>query len=168
MRSMPALAAILLPAAAAAQAPPPAPMPMVELRTFVASSEIQAMIARASTTIKLDEPVLVQPLLILAPYKANLEYRQAATGSAVHLKEAEIFYVVEGAGTLTVGGTMLDPKPVDPLNQSGTGISGGKSQPVAAGDMLIVPENTPHWFNKVQGRLVMVAMKIPRGGMAGR
>jgi hypothetical protein len=29
--------------------------------------------------------------------------------------------------------------------------------------MLIVPEGTPHWFSQINGRLILIAMKLPRG-----
>ena len=47
-------------------------------------------------------------------------------------------------------------------NLSGAGIAGGQAQPVAKGDVVIVPENTPHWFNTINGSLVMISLHVPR------
>src|SRR5712664_4091101 len=48
----------------------------------------------------------VQPIVRLAPYNANLEYRVAGVNApaSMHEREAEMFYVVEGSGTLVTGG----------------------------------------------------------------
>ena len=54
--------------------------------------------------------------------------------AAVHTTEAELFYVVEGAGTLVTGGKLVDEKRSNAENASGTGITGGQSRAVAKGD----------------------------------
>src|SRR6195256_3990231 len=97
------LALGLTPASVLAQQPaPPAQAP----KTFVSSADVAALAAKAKATRKPDQANLVQPLLQLAPYTANLEYRAAVANAAVHEKEAELFYVVEGAGTLVTGGKL--------------------------------------------------------------
>ena len=42
------------------------------------------------------------------------------------------------------GGKLVDEKRVNANNLSGSSITGGDSQSVSAGDMLIVPANVPH------------------------
>jgi mannose-6-phosphate isomerase-like protein (cupin superfamily) len=140
-----------------AQTAPPAPEP----RIFTSSAEIEAMIAKAKATIKPDETNLTQPLLQLTPYRASLEYRQAGAGAAVHRDDAEFFYVLKGGGNLVTGGELADPAPGTGPNTSAKWIVGGTSRHVAAGDTLLVPQNTPHQFDKVDGVLVMIAMRVP-------
>ena len=53
----------------------------------------------------------------------------------------------------------------DGLNGLGTGIDGGKSQAVAKGDFVIVPENTPHWFSSINGTIVLMSLHVPRSGV---
>ena len=157
---MRAIAAFLLMSFAAAAGAQPAAQ--LSLRTVATSIEIQRSIAEAAASIKPGEPVALRPLLAFAPYKATLEYRVAATHPAVHQDAAEFFYVIEGSGALIQGGAMTEAKSVDAHNLSGVTITGGASSHVAAGDVLVIPEGTPHWFNAVDGRLVMISMKIPR------
>jgi mannose-6-phosphate isomerase-like protein (cupin superfamily) len=121
------------------------------LKTFSSSKEVQDMIANAKKIRKPDQALVAQPILLLAPYRVSLEYRAIAGTAAVHEKEAEIFYVIDGAGTLTTGGTM-----------QGTAIAGGTAQAVAKGDFFIVPENTPHAFTDVKSPLVLMSLHIPR------
>jgi mannose-6-phosphate isomerase-like protein (cupin superfamily) len=138
------------------------------IKTFVSSADVQALVAKAKATRKPDQANLVQPLLQLAPYNANLEYRAAVGPAAVHEKEAELFYVIDGAGTLVTGGKLTAESRTNADNLSGSGINGGQSQHVAKGDFLIVPENTPHWFSAIDGTLTLMSIHLPRGGAPAR
>lgn len=131
-------------------------------KTFTSSAEIQQLIAHARQVHKA-EPTIVQPLLSLAPYRANLEYRTATGPAAVHEKEAELFYVIEGSGTLITGGKLREEKRTNPTNLSGSGIDGGQSRAVSKGDVLIVPENTPHQYVDIKGELILMSLHVPRG-----
>jgi quercetin dioxygenase-like cupin family protein len=46
---------------------------------------------------------------------------------------------------------------------TGATIQGGESRKVSKGDFLVVPENTPHWFSAVDGAVVLMTIKMPRG-----
>ena len=103
----------------------------------------------------------------LAPYNANLEYRTGVGPAAVHEREAEMFYVLEGSATLTTGGKLTEEKRTNAENLTGTGIDGGNAQAVAKGDFVIVPENTPHWFSAIAGSVVLMSLHVPRPSGAG-
>jgi mannose-6-phosphate isomerase-like protein (cupin superfamily) len=131
-------------------------------KTFVSSSDVAAMIAKAKSERKADQALVLQPILQLAPYNANLEYRGVVGAAAVHEKEAEMFYVIDGSGTMVTGGKLVNEKRTNPENLSGTGIEGGASRTVAKGDFIMVPENTPHWFSGIDGALVLMTIHVPR------
>lgn len=131
-------------------------------KTFTSSAEVQALIANIRKIHK-DEPTISRPILSLAPYRASLEYRTATGPAAVHEKEAEMFYVIEGTGTLITGGKLRDEKRQNMTNLGGSGIDGGQSRTVAKGDFIIVPENTPHQYTGIQGELILMSMHVPRG-----
>ena len=105
---------------------------------------------------------MAQPLLRLAPYNASLEYRAAVGPAAVHEKEAEMFYVIDGSATLVTGGKLTEEKRTNAENLSGSGIEGGTPRSVAKGDFIIVPENTPHWFSAINGTVVLMSLHVPR------
>jgi len=132
------------------------------LKTFASSADVTALIAKAKATRKPDQANLIQPLLQLAPYTANLEYRAGVANAAVHEKEAELFYVVDGAGTLVTGGKLTAESRTNAENLSGSGIEGGKAQRVSKGDFILVPENTPHWFSVIDGSLTLMSIHLPR------
>ena len=94
-----------------------APSPLV--KTFTSSAEVQQLIAKAKADRKGDAPTTSEPILSLAPYRANLEYRPIAGPAAVHDTEDEVMYVIEGAGTITLGGQMVNPTRPNPTNLIG-------------------------------------------------
>jgi mannose-6-phosphate isomerase-like protein (cupin superfamily) len=148
----------------AQQAAPPAPAP----KLFESAADVAALAAKAKATRKPDQANLAQPLLQLPPYTANLEYRAGVANAAVHEKEAELFYVIDGAGTLVTGGKLTAETRTNAENLSGAGIEGGKSQHVGKGDFIMVPENTPHWFSAIEGTLTLMSIHLPRAGVQAR
>jgi len=131
-------------------------------KTYTSADDVVALMAKAKTDHKPGDPITVEPILRLAPYGANLEYRTAVGPAAVHEKEAELFYVIDGSATLTTGGKLTSEKRTNDANLTGTGIEGGKSQAVAKGDFVIVPENTPHWFSAINGTITLMSLHVPR------
>ena len=123
---------------------------------------MQALIAKAKSDRKEGQPMVAERILHLAPYNANLEYRAGIAPASVHEKEAEVFYVIDGTATMVTGGKLINEKRTNPANLSGTGIENGESRTVAKGDFIIVPENTPHWFSKIDGVLVLMTLHVPR------
>jgi mannose-6-phosphate isomerase-like protein (cupin superfamily) len=137
-------------------------------KTFTGAADVEAMIAKAKNERKPDQANFAQPLLRLAPYTVNLEYRVEGldTPATVHEKEAELIYVVDGTGTLTTGGKLVGEKRTNATNLSGTAVEGGSPQRISKGDYIFVPENTPHSFTRTQGGLVIMSVHVPRGGPA--
>jgi mannose-6-phosphate isomerase-like protein (cupin superfamily) len=131
------------------------------LKLFASSSDVQALIAKAKAERKDNQPTVSLPILQLAPYNASLEYRASVGPAAVHEKEAEMFYVIDGSATLTTGGK-LTAETRNGDNLTGTGIEGGQPRAVSKGDFIIVPEGTPHWFGKIDGVIVLMSLHVPR------
>jgi mannose-6-phosphate isomerase-like protein (cupin superfamily) len=150
-------------AAAAALAQSPTPAPAQAGRLFAGSADVTAMIAKAKSERKPDQPNFIQPIVQLAPYTANLEYRVAGVNApaSVHEREAEMFYVVDGAGTLVTGGTLRDEKRTNADNLTGSAIDGGTPRRVAKGDWVMVPEKTAHWFTQIDTALVLMSIHLP-------
>ena len=69
-----------------------------------------------------------QRLLQLAPYNVNMEHRVNIPQSAsIHDKEAELFYVINGSGTIVTGGKLINPmKNGD--NSTGSGIEAARKR----------------------------------------
>ena len=142
---------------------PPAQGVAPAAKLFAGSADVTAMMAKAKSERKPDQPNFIQPIVGLAPYTANLEYRVAGVKApaSVHEREAEMFYVVEGAGTLVTGGTLRDEKRTNAENLTGSAIDGGTPRHIAKGDWVMVPEKTPHWFSQIDGTIVLMSIHLP-------
>jgi mannose-6-phosphate isomerase-like protein (cupin superfamily) len=130
-------------------------------KLFASSSDVAALIAKAKQEHKPGQALVPESLLSLAPYQATLEYRTSVGPAAVHVHQAEFFYVIEGGGTLVTGGKLKDEKQTNTENLLGSSIIGGTSRSVAAGDFIVVPENTPHWFSEIKDHLVLMSLHVP-------
>jgi mannose-6-phosphate isomerase-like protein (cupin superfamily) len=158
LKSLLVAAVLVFPASAWAQgaaAPPP------DLKTFMSSTDIQALIANAKT--KPPAPLVSQPIVGTGGYRASLEYRSGAPAPAsIHDTEAELMVVVDGSGTITTGGSLVEGKRTNPTNQSGSSISGGAPQHVVKGDMLIVPQGVAHQIAADSGvAVVLMTFHVP-------
>jgi quercetin dioxygenase-like cupin family protein len=127
------------------------------LKTFSSSADVTALIAKAKGERKDGQAIVTEPILQFAPYVATLEYRASAGSAAVHPKDAEMIYVIEGSATFVSGGKL-----------TGATIEGGETRTVSKGDFFVVPEGTPHWFSAVNGAVVLMTIKMPRGGAAAQ
>src|SRR5690348_12250461 len=159
----------LLAAAVLARQPEPKPTPRgaaqssaKPTKTFTSAADLAALIAKAKSERKEGQPTVAEPMLELGSYDGHLEYRAAVGNAAVHEKEAEMFYVIDGSATMMTGGKLANEKRTDAANLSGTGIEGGDSRNIAKGDFILVPEKTPHWFSSINGVLVLFSMHVPR------
>jgi len=158
MRALPA-ALILAFVASLACAQQPAPG---AVKTFASAADVAALLAKAKADHKEGQPTVIERILQLPPYNANLEYRTAVGPAAVHEKEAEMFYVLDGSATMVTGGKLTAEKRANAENLNGTGIEDGMSRTVSKGDFIIVPENTPHWFSQINGTIVLMTIHVPR------
>ena len=159
----------LLAAAVWARQPAPKPTPQAAApsspkptKTFTSAADLNALIAKAKSERKDGQPTVAEPMLELGSYDGHLEYRAAVGNAAVHEKEAELFYVIDGSATLVTGGKLANEKRTDAANLSGSAIEGGTPRKIAKGDWVLVPENTPHWFSPINGVLELFSMHVPR------
>ena len=156
-------------AAVLARQPAPKPTPQAAApsspkptKTFTSAADLSALIAKAKSERKEGQPTVAEPMLELGSYDGHLEYRASVGNAAVHEKEAELFYVIDGSATLTTGGKLANEERTDAANLSGSAIEGGTPRKIAKGDWILVPENTPHWFSPINGVLVLFSMHVPR------
>lgn len=157
MKRFLALAAMLSPLPALAQ-------PAAPGKPYVSAAQVEAFIVEARAAHKPGNTVKV---LVSAPgYPLQLEYRSGDTPPTVHPLEAELIEVVGGGCTFVTGGTLAGQQPAAPGagTISGIAIEGGTAQKVGAGDYIMVPAGTPHWYKDVRGELVTVALHMPAGG----
>ncbi len=86
------------------------------------------------------------PLIETPGYKVHAGRRQGPGLVELHTRETDVFYIVDGTATFVTGGTMVDGKEVSPGQMRGTSITGGETHHLKKGDVIIVPNGTPHQF----------------------
>ena len=129
---------------------------------YMSDKDIMALIEKAKADRKNDAPLVPEPILQLAPYKAQLEYRPLKAPAALHEKDAELFVVLQGTGDIITGGKLVNEKRVNANNLGGSDIADGQTHHVVKGDMLIVPNNTPHQVIPTGGApIVVMTMHVP-------
>jgi glc operon protein GlcG len=100
------------------------------------------------------------PLVEDDGYKVHASHRAEAGKVEVHTQDTDIIYVLEGSATLVTGGTVVDGKTLEPDEIRGASIRGGNSREIKKGDLIIVPNGVPHWFQKVSGPLNYYVVKV--------
>src|SRR5215831_6655673 len=140
-----------------AQQPAGKAAPTASAVKIVSASELAAIVAKQPAD-KNGNQTFIQ----LAQYSVNMEHRVIGQAASVHEQDAELFYVIDGAGTLVTGGKLVEEKRTNEANLTGTSIQGGASRKVSKGDWILVPEGVPHQFPAVEGNLTLMSVHLPR------
>jgi mannose-6-phosphate isomerase-like protein (cupin superfamily) len=137
--------------------PPPAAPAPGSIGIFISGSELASALAKAA---RANSAEAVTPVLITDRFSVN-EVRRGKPGAALaHPGWNEMQYVLAGSGTMTTGGAI-----------TGTGtarmIQGGIHHPVKPGDVMIVPDGTPHQWTAVEP-VTYLEVRFPDAPPAGR
>ena len=74
--------------------------------------------------------------------------------ASVHDDLTEIYNIVGGSGTFVTGGAFAS------TSDRTAGITGGVSRRIQAGDFVVLPPGTPHWFSKIDGTITYVETRF--------
>ena len=139
-----------------AQAPANPPTDRTKATHFRAA-DLQAALGK----LPADRPTGSVRVFTLDPYNVGVEQRQPrAQGAASHADRAELFYVIDGSGTMLTGGTITDGKAAG-VNTQGTTISGGSRIEFAKGDFIMVPSGVPHQFVDLKAPVQVMSLYLP-------
>ena len=84
------------------------------------------------------------------------EVRRSKVGPpAVHPGWTEVHIILEGSATFVTGGKITNSSDGKPA-----GIEGGVSQKVKKGDAVVVPANTPHWYQHIDGEVSAIEVRF--------
>jgi mannose-6-phosphate isomerase-like protein (cupin superfamily) len=151
-----------LPVAALAQEPLPA--------TDVTAAQMQAFLKALPRDRITDAPVRV---VDVGGYRVGVfgVFRpKTDPGDAIahETTTSEVYYILDGGGTLVTGGKIVNPKtrPGYGAGPRGEKIEGGVTRHVSKGDLIIIPGRTPHWWSSLDGDLnYMIIRPDPDGKM---
>lgn len=88
------------------------------------------------------------------------ENNLAPPSAEIHDASDDVYYVLEGRATLTLGGTLESPKEIESGEWRGPGIKGGQNFDVKKGDLIVVPRGTPHMRSTVGKDFAMILIKV--------
>ena len=139
--------------------------------TYISNQEVQDYLKRVPP----GTGVADQQVRAVNAGKTNIDigvvYRGKVTTEspvAEHDLVSEVYHIIDGSATLMLGPDFVDAKrrPADDravrmLNgpgSNGASIRNGKSYDLKAGDVVIIPAGTGHWFTKINdhSRYIMV------------
>ena len=93
-------------------------------------------------------------------YMVHTSRRDKPGLAEIHALDTDIIYVLQGNATLVTGGTAVDAKQTEPNEMRGSRIEGGITRQLSKGQVIIVPNNTPHWFKEVNGEFLYYTIKV--------
>ena len=146
MRSILATLAVLLATPTFAQEAPEA--------TDVTSADIRQFIDALPRDRVSDRPIRVVD--VTGDYRVGVyavfRPETLAGGANKHeVNTTEIYYMLKGAATLVTGGTMRPAGPPIPgTSARSPGIDDGVTRRLTAGDVVIIPGHTPHWWSELE------------------
>ncbi len=142
--------------------------------TYIPNEEIQAYVKRA-----IADKLIDQQIRAVDAGKSNIDvglvYRgklaaPAPDSVAEHDQVSEVYHVIDGSATLVTGPDLVDTKrrPADDravkmLNGPGSNsasIRNGVMHQLKAGDVVIIPAGTGHWFTKIDDHITYLMVRI--------
>ena len=88
--------------------------------------------------------------------------RTKAQGAIAHPEGTEVHHIIDGAGTLVTGGTIVRPAASGEGSASAAPatIEGGVSRHVAKGDVILIPAGTAHWYKDLDGTITYLEVRF--------
>jgi mannose-6-phosphate isomerase-like protein (cupin superfamily) len=142
--------------------------------SYIPKSEIEAYIQRAIAKHIIDQQVRSVDLG-RSQVGVGLVRRERLTSPetsevAEHEQISEVYYIIEGSATLLTGPDLIEPKRrPDNLKtvreQNGPGynsksIKAPVTNELKAGDMIVIPAGTGHWFTRIDDHITYVMVRI--------
>ncbi len=124
--------------------------------TYIDSPMVAAAFAKGAVLVGNEEHMMHAS----RNYMVHASRREAPGMAEIHDWDTDIIHVLDGTATFVTGGTVVDPKPTGPGEIRGKAIQGGETRRLVKGDVIIVPNGVPHWFQGVQGPFLYYVVKV--------
>jgi mannose-6-phosphate isomerase-like protein (cupin superfamily) len=167
-------AAICLVTPGAAQSNDPQPTCKMCPGTYIPVDELQAYTKKAIAEKRVDQQVRdvdigKAHIGIGMVYRGKLD-APAPESVAEHDLVSEVYHIIEGSGTLVLGPDIADMKRRPATSETvrlfngpgnnGTTVRNGATYQLKAGDVVIIPAGTGHWFTKIDDHITYVMVRI--------
>jgi len=126
--------------------------------TFVPAKAVLSDIAKAPDQ---DRGIALKTYLSAPGYSATVIRRTRAGSAEVHRNVSDVWYVIDGGGTLVTDGALVGARETEPGELRGQSVSGGTARRIAKGDLIGIPSGIPHWVSAIDGaQLVYLVVKV--------
>ncbi len=115
---------------------------------YVPASDMAAFFAKGGTVTR------------GANYTVMAAQRTGRGEAEMHDRDTDVFRIMTGSATFVTGGRIVGAHTTEPGETRGTGIEGGHTQQLSAGDVIVIEKGLPHWFKEVEGRLEYFVVKV--------
>ena len=93
-------------------------------------------------------------------YMVHASHRDKPGIAEIHELDTDIVYVLNGTATLVTGGTAVNAKAIAAHELRGSSIEGGDTRHLVPGDVVVIPNNVPHWFKEVEAPFNYYVVKV--------
>jgi mannose-6-phosphate isomerase-like protein (cupin superfamily) len=100
------------------------------------------------------------PMIEVRDYKIHASRREGPGMAEIHTRDTDIAYILQGAATLVTGGIAVGVKETGPEELRGTAIERGETRELKVGDVVVIPNGTPHWFKNVKAPFLYYVVKV--------
>jgi glc operon protein GlcG len=100
------------------------------------------------------------PMIEVGDYKVHASRREGPGQVEIHTRDTDIAYVLQGTATLVTGGTPVGLKETGPEELRGASVTGGEIRQLNPGDVVVIPNGTPHWFKVVSDPFLYYVVKV--------
>jgi beta-galactosidase beta subunit len=122
---------------------------------FYSGSKLKEVTAKlAAETKKSGSGFASETLERYGNHYTMLAHREASGSSELHVKDADVFFIIDGDCTILTGGKMVKGKQTAENEIRGVGIEGGSKRKLAAGDVVHIQPNTPHQMILASGHTI--------------
>ena len=142
--------------------------------SYIPKSELDAYVQRAIAKHIIDQQVRSVDLGKSQVGVGLVRREKLAPGDASEVAEheqiSEVYYIIEGSATLLTGPDLVEPKRrPDNLKtvreQNGPGynsksIRNPVTHQLKAGDMIVIPAGTGHWFTRIDDHITYVMVRL--------
>jgi len=142
--------------------------------TYISNEELQLYLKRAIARNQVDQQVRSvdagkSGIAIGMVHRTKLD-KPASNSVAEHDHVSEVYHVISGSATLVTGPDLVDAQRRPATNENvrllnGPGsnaasIRGGVTHQLKAGDAIIIPAGTGHWFTKIDDHISYLMIRI--------
>lgn len=125
---------------------------------FVAATPVASVQYRAAPLVR-DAFAQGTTLVESSDFRVNASRRDGPGEAEVHLRDTDVFYVLEGRAEIVTGGTLAGARTDGDGELRAPAIDGGMPRELAPGDVLTIPRGVPHRFTRVDAPFVYYVVK---------